>query len=333
MPTVQNYIATWFYKESKEEASFYPQAGKTGDSELVHSIYMQIQVPFFTTFRHYNPDAKLLFFTNVEQLPHYLDELFAGLDVEIVRLPYRCIPPKGWYKAWRNQFYLYDIWQYMDSRMQAADNLLICDADCLCTASLTPLFEESAACGSALYEFTTDAETMVNGITLKEMNELYEACYGEKPSTPLYYYGGEFIVLRGDKVKAVNEAYRPLWEYNLQLFADARPKLNEEALFFSVLAERLHIRNDIANRYTKRMWTSPRFNNVKEGDESLAVWHLPYEKKRGLYYLYRLLRKQPFIADEKAFWKKAAFYTGIPRISARKKLKDLQTALWQKIRF
>ena len=154
-----------------------------------------------------------------------------------------------------------------------------------------------------------------------------------EPSTPLYYYGGEFIVLRGDKVKAVNEAYRPLWEYNLQLFADARPKLNEEALFFSVLAERLHIRNDIANRYTKRMWTSPRFNNVKEGDESLAVWHLPYEKKRGLYYLYRLLRKQPLIADEKAFWKKAAFYTGIPRISARKKLKDLQTALWQKIRF
>ena len=38
MTTPTNYIATWFYKESKEDASFYPQAGKRGDSALVHSI-------------------------------------------------------------------------------------------------------------------------------------------------------------------------------------------------------------------------------------------------------------------------------------------------------
>ena len=125
MTTPTNYIATWFYKESKEDASFYPQAGKRGDSALVHSIYMQIQVPFFTTFRHYHPDAVMLFFTNVEKLPYYLERLFANLRVEVVRLPYHCTPPKGWYDAWRNQFYLYDIWQYMEKRMQDNDNLLI----------------------------------------------------------------------------------------------------------------------------------------------------------------------------------------------------------------
>ena len=42
-----SYIATWFYKESAKEASFYPQTGQRGDSGLTHSIYMQIQVPFF----------------------------------------------------------------------------------------------------------------------------------------------------------------------------------------------------------------------------------------------------------------------------------------------
>ena len=31
MTTPTNYIATWFYKESKEDASFYPQAGQTGE--------------------------------------------------------------------------------------------------------------------------------------------------------------------------------------------------------------------------------------------------------------------------------------------------------------
>lgn len=62
MQTSVNYITTWFYKESKEEASFYPQLGQKGNSSLVHSIYMQIQVPFFVTFKYYNPEAKFIFF-------------------------------------------------------------------------------------------------------------------------------------------------------------------------------------------------------------------------------------------------------------------------------
>lgn len=74
-----NYITTWFYRESKEEASFYPQLGKKGHSALVHSVYMQIQVPFFHTFRHCHPTARLVFFTNLAaaELPGYLQELFA----------------------------------------------------------------------------------------------------------------------------------------------------------------------------------------------------------------------------------------------------------------
>lgn len=328
-----NYIATWFYKESKEEASFYPQAGQSGDSELVHSIYMQIQVPFFTTFRHYNPDAKLLFFTNVEKLPGYLVKLFEQQNVEVVRLPYRCIPPDGWYSAWRNQFYLYDIWQYMGKRMEDNDNLLICDADCLCTTSLKPLFEEVTAQGSALYEMRQAQDTLIHGITLEQMTRLYEDCYQEKASQPIYYYGGEFFALRGDIVKKVNAAYQPLWKYNLQRFEEEREKLNEEALFFSVLAERLNIRNNIGNKYIRRMWTSPKYNNIEATDAQLAIWHLPYEKKRGLYYLFRLLQKQPFIEDETAFWKKASFYTGIPKVSLRKRLKDRINTILLKFNF
>ena len=57
-----------------------------GDSALVHSIYMQIQVPFFTTFRHYHPDDKLLFFSNLDQFPDYLERLFKELRIETVTL-------------------------------------------------------------------------------------------------------------------------------------------------------------------------------------------------------------------------------------------------------
>lgn len=332
MKTPEKYIATWFYKESSEEASFYPQAGRRGDSPLVHSIYLQIQVPFFATFRHYNPDARLLFFTNVEELPEFLNQLFLQLEVEVIRLPYLCAPPEGWYEAWRNQFYVYDILRYMQQRMQPDDCLLICDADCLCTTSLKPLFDEVSQTGSALYELKTEPEEKMHGISLGEMTALYEACYNEEASKPIYYYGGEFVAFRGDAVARINEAYQQLWNYNLLLFKKELPKLNEEALFLSVLVERLNLRNNIANRYMKRMWTSPQFNNMKKGDERLSVWHLPYEKKRGLYYLYKRLLKSPFIEDEQTFWKKAAFYTGVPTVSMGKKWKDWQTALLLKFK-
>lgn len=327
-----DYIATWFYRESADEASFYPQMGQKGDSALVHSVYMQIQVPFFHTFRHYNPSAQLLFFTNLtrSELPRFLQELCDKLSVEVVTLPYTCRPPKDWYRAWQNQFYLYDILGYMGKRMEADDTLLVCDADCLCHTSLASLFDETRQQGSALYEFITDRSAAINGTTLPQMEAFYQACYGTSPRSPLAYYGGEFICLRGDKVKLVNRAYPELWQYNLTCASPTR--LNEEAHVFSILAERLELRNDIANHYVKRMWTTPQFNNVNPGDEHFPVWHLPYEKKRGLYHLFRYLNNRQMPADENLFWEKAKELTGIPTVSLRKRLRDRITTLLGKLK-
>ena len=324
-----NYIATWFYRESADEASFYPQMGQRGDSALVHSVYMQIQVPFFRTFRHYNPKARLLFFTNLrrEGLPRFLLDMFDELGVETVTLPYTRRPPKGWYGAWQNQFYLYDILGWMGGRMKADDALLVCDADCLCRTPLDGLFDEIRKQGSALYEFITDRSATINGITLPEMEAFYTDCYGTPPRSPLAYYGGEFIGLRGDSVCRINEAYAGLWAFNLARADRREPKLNEEAHVLSVLAERLDLRNAVANRYVKRMWTSPQFNNVCPEDERLAVWHLPYEKKRGLYRLFRLLEKQKGLGDEERFWHRAKELTGVPAVSLRKRLRDRWTTL------
>ena len=324
-----NYIITWFYRESADEASFYPQMGQRGDSALVHSVYMQIQVPFFRTFRHYNPKARLLFFTNLrrEGLPRFLLGLFDELGVETVTLPYERRPPKGWYGAWQNQFYLYDILGWMGGRMKADDALLVCDADCLCRTPLDGLFDEIRKQGSALYEFITDRSATINGITLPEMEAFYTDCNGTPPRSPLAYYGGEFIGLRGDSVCRINEVYAGLWAFNLARADRREPKLNEEAHVLSVLAERLDLRNAVANRYVKRMWTSPQFNNVCPEDERLAVWHLPYEKKRGLYRLFRLLEKQKGLGDEERFWHRAKELTGVPAVSLRKRLRDRWTTL------
>ena len=329
-----NYITTWFYRESKEEASFYPQLGKKGHSALVHSVYMQIQVPFFHTFRHCHPTARLVFFTNLAaaELPGYLQELFTELDVEVVWLPYACRPPKDWYAAWQNQFYLFDILRYMGRRMGPDDTLLVCDADCLCRRNLDPLFDAARRDGSALYEFITDPAARINGLRLPEMEQWYTGAFGTPPSRPLSYYGGEFIVLRADKVRAIAPLYEEVWRHNLDCRRHGRPTLNEEAHVMSVLAERLALRNATANAYVKRMWTSPQFNNVVPGDEQLAVWHLPYEKKRGLYRLYRDFRRgRAHLADGQAFWQRAGLLTGIPTIGLGKRLADRLVTLWMKL--
>lgn len=329
----KNYIATWFYKENAAEASFYPQAGGRGDSPLLHSVYMQIQVPFFITFHHYNPEAVFLFFTNLQptDLPRYLTSLFERLKVKIVTLPYTHRPPKGWHIAFQNQFYLYDILDWMSSHMEEDDAVLVSDADCLCRHSLAGLFAHVKSMGSSLYEMDYAEDAVINGTTQAQLGEFYQAMYGEKPSCKMKYYGGEFIAMKGNFVKMINKEFPALWKFNLSLHEDG-PRLREEAHVMSVLAERAGMRNDNANGYVKRMWTIPRFNNVTIGDEDLAVWHMPYEKKRGLYHLYKIFEKDEHAMDRPCFWIKAGRLCGIPHVSAGKKVHDNLTLAMLKFR-
>ena len=216
--------------------------------------------------------------------------------------------------------------------MGEEDTLLVSDADCLCHTSLTPLFEEVRKNGSALYEFITDRKHIINGITLPQMEELYRNCYGKTETSPITYYGGEFVAFRKDIIDRLNTAFPELWAFNLKYGQQHPFKLNEEAHLLSLLAEHLNIRNAIANRYVKRMWTTPHFNNVQPNDENFPVWHLPYEKKRGLYQLYKLIGKDSDITNEHVFWQKAGSYTGIPCLNLKKRIRDRLTTLWMKLK-
>lgn len=331
----KDYIVTWFYREGADDYSYYPQVGGRGDSPLLHSVYMQIQLPFFHTFARNNPKSPLLFFSNLrkEELPPYLNDLFDNLKpngVEVITLPYTCRPPRHWYKAWANQFYLYDILKYMGGRMGDRDTVTVCDADCLCRRPLRQLFDEVRAKGSALYSVCEDTEhkreARINGTLLSEMEDIYADCYGEGLGREMKYYGGEFVCLRGDVVRRLNEALPQLWKYNFSL-PDGTPRLNEEAHVLSVLAARLNICNEGAGRYVKRLWTGHLYRNVKEGDVQKAVWHLPSEKKTGLFLLYRRIRRRGGLDPEPVFWEKAERWCGMTMGGWKKRALDLLVKL------
>ena len=95
--------------------------------------------------------------------------------------------------------------------------------------------------------FITDRSATINGITLPQIGNVLRSLLRQPPQLPLAYYGGEFIGLRGDNVRRINEAYPELWAFNLAQADRQAPKLNEEAHVLSVLAERLGLCNAIAN--------------------------------------------------------------------------------------
>lgn len=320
------YIATWFYRENTTDCSYYPQVGGRGDSPLLHSVYMQILIPFFETFRHYNPQTELLFFTNIhrDELPKFLHSSLERCKVRCINLPYKLRPPKDWYHSWANQFYLYDILHHMGGKiMNKEDILLVCDADCICHKSLKELFVQVSRDGSALYDVGYEKKQIVNGASTEDLERFYEAMYGVKPRYGMRYYGGEFVCFRGDIVQKINYELPSLYTFNFGTDLKDVPRLYEEAHILSVLVERIQARHETGGKYVKRMWTGRIYSNVAEGDSEYSVWHLPAEKKTGLYLLYRFINHHGGIINEEHFWHKASLWCGLRGCRFQKQMIDV----------
>lgn len=235
------------------------------------------------------------------------------------------------YKAWRNQFYVFDIFEEMGQRMRPGDTLLLCDADCLCRRPLDELFRIVRLKGAALYDMGYPRDYPINGTTIEEMEALYAAYVNKPPMSPLRYYGGEFIGLDARAVAAVNREFPGLWQFNLK-HPEGVPRFHEEAHAMSLLAALLNLGNDEAGAWVKRMWTGRLFRNIKPRDGHLAVWHLPAEKKFGLRRLSFLLEREGGIVDENRFWEKAGTWCGVPRSGMAKRACDLWIEFWEKWR-
>ena len=337
-----NFIATWFYREDKDDCSAYPNVAMSSCSAKFYELYLKSAIDFFVSARLFNPSARLLFFTNIPsaELEEWrvdgvnIRTIFKGLDVRVVNVSLTRKTPADWFSYWRNQFYLLDMLDYFKVELGSADKFILLDSDCVFTNSADPIFDAIEDAGVLNLNIGYSRNEKINGITLDDMREIYSQIYGEKISPEKFFYsGGEFVAMKASLLGSFMSEADSLWSENFELYKRGQIKLNEEAHVMSLLAEHLGIRNADANRYVKRMWTTPKFNNVRPGDEDYAVWHLPYEKKRGLHGLYRLfLRDGGAMRDEAAFWKRAGAYTGIPRIGMGKRLRDRMITLWMKLK-
>lgn len=291
-----NYIITWLYAESPEDESHYPSVGGEASSEKFQKVYWQCVYDFYKSalLTQKNPAVKYMFFTNVPNIPINIEginicQFLAKNNVTIQRLELTNKTPKDWYGAWRNQFFLFDILEYLQN---IEGNYLILDSDCFITKDLTCIFNEIEK--KKILSFDSGVYTLdypINGISTKQMRNLYKEFFGEV--SYLEYKGGEFIAINSDMIPQILYEYKKLWNLNYQKYLMREVKLNEEAHFLSLIYAHLGYEESVGNQYIKRMWTSVRYDNVVASDIELPIWHLPAEKKYGFQTLFQYFKTDP----------------------------------------
>lgn len=336
--TYKTVIGTWLHAETKGTESLYPQVNGASSSSAFQDIYWRCVMLFFASSVRHNPSATHRLFTTVAQVPDVEGFSTHGflkrLGVEVIQVPFTYLPPPGYYGAWRNQFYILDIIQYLDKHGASDEQYVILDSDCIFTGSLETLSRHLSQEGLLALDLDLPLDEDINGLTQGDMKRIFEEIGQPCPAEAAKYYGGEFFAATSEVVHQLAREVNPLWEMCLARFQAGKPKFNEEAHFLSFLYVKLGYGSATANAYVGRIWTGLKFRNTSLKDFDLIIWHIPAEKKHGIKRLYPQVIQPASrfwtVPAGKEFARYIAGYMGIPKSSLIKKSRDVfDTVLWR----
>jgi hypothetical protein len=333
---VSRVIAAWFRQDSKDEASWYPQAGADSSLPGFRQVYWRCVPAFYASCRRFNPGATLRFYTNAE-LPTIdgvsLKDLLQVLDVEVLDIPYTHLPPDGYFGQWRNQFFVLDILQ--DLALGDFEAAIILDTDCVFTGPADALFDRVISDGAATYVVApvmANPLAISNGLTAEQLDTLSSAVTG-KPLR-VSYCGGEIVALRGDTLAAVADRVQLVWQDSQDRNARGELKFNEEAQLLSCIYAELGLPVGGADPFIRRIWTQ-RARDVQRVDAWRPIWHLPGEKHYGFRQLIPYIRNSNswfWADDDDAFRERLGRVMSIPRREPRKWVLDRRDYVRRKVR-
>lgn len=298
---MKNIIATWICVDTEDNSTYFPSAkGKSSDAK-VQNIYWRCISCFYTMARYQNPDATLALFSNTNKIPNVdgtdIQQLLQQLNVSLYVTPFEYVTPQGYYNQWRNQFYEFSIFKYISIHedFNDEDNFLLLDSDCIITQNLSSLFAAVTAeqCITYIIDYAPDHD--INGNSRKSMQTVFSSLLNQRVEHLPHYHAGEFYATTIAVLKTLIPDFYIVWKQLLALNEAGLDKLHEEAHTLSYLFYKSGFEGGQANQYIKRLWTDPTtFRNVEGGDECLAIWHLPAEKRHGFVVLFQWLQKQNF---------------------------------------
>lgn len=317
-------LATGFVVDAPDQGTIFPSAGGNSANPKVQAIYWRCIVALFASARITNPVQRLALFCNVR--PPVVDgvdinSVLEGYGVELRLTPLTARLPQGRTAAWGNVLYFFDILTALESEPDDLRFALV-DSDVLVTASLEPLWALLDKVEFAGYVVETGPDEPVNGMTRRSMAAAAEGLAG-RPFAPVPHYGGELFATTIGVWKRHRQPFDTMLEQATLREGPAAGVLTEEHIFSIAFALLDHPAADTKS-VIKRIWTSPRHNTARPGDQHLPIWHLPAEKRYGLADLYYWLARRGFPADlpPDEFRQTAMRLCAVPRKSADKWLRD-----------
>jgi hypothetical protein len=287
--------------EPPEDDNFSPSGGGRTSSASVQAVYWRCIYNLYQTALLTNKEVVTdwIFITNLTELPVVdgldFNRFFSENRIQLVNIELTRKTPKDWSGAWRNQFYVFDVLDYLKTR---EGNFVILDTDCVITGSLEGLFRQIEEKGIVALTIDYPEDKNVNGCSLLGMREIYKECFGGEEPQDLVYSGGEICAVNSSVIPEILALFEEIRKVNYDRYEKKRMKLTDEAHHLSVIYYRMNRQNNIAGQYTKRMWTDLKCDTVVPADASLVIWHLPAEKKFALQTIFYRLRKNPNLRAE-----------------------------------
>lgn len=170
-------IATWLYAEREGEESFYPQVGGRPSSPWFQAVYWRCVAIFYATAARTSPKARRVFWTNAPFIPdvdgYDLGVFLNDLAVEVATRPFTFQPPRGYYDAWQNQFYVLDLVEALAERLGPEDVAVLLDSDCIWTQPVDLLADAAREHRALTFDVGLGEDEMQNGLTRRDMGAIY----------------------------------------------------------------------------------------------------------------------------------------------------------------
>jgi hypothetical protein len=326
------YVCTWLYAESPDEESVYYQSRGHPSSESFQAVYWRCVALFFATSCRHQPEARHVLFTNVEAIPTVdgqdVEALLRRFGVQVILLPLTFQTPPGYYHAWRNQFYVFDILFRLNEDVGDEDAVLVLDSDCVWIASAAPMQDALRRDGVLTYVQPYAPDWPANGLTREEMRNVANRLSGVDVPHPLIYCGGELVAATGAELTRITSEVELTWRGLMDLHRQGEPVFTEEGQTLSYVYDKLGYPLGNGSPFVRRIWTGSlgAHNTALPEDHGLVVWHLPAEKRFGIERLF------PQVFDPRSeLWSRPlgrelpeylGSHLGVPSNSLRKRARD-----------
>jgi hypothetical protein len=282
-------ISTWLVSDALGDESLFPQNVGLSSRWEFQEVYWKCIVVLFFTARLFHSSARCTLFLNMaprDEAARYVAQL-KGMGVDFIILDFACKPPRGFTQKFGNQFYIFDIINYI-----AASDLgvgwYVLDSDCVFTGEANLLGAlELCPDGILTMNCGYSDKQILNGITQLDMAAIgaSEGWLSDRLES-VTYCGGEFFAARSDVLRLKVNIFNDVRLSCIARWSAGKLTVTEEAHVLSLVYARIGVCIGTADRLIKRMWTAFKHNNVGESDLGLPIWHLPSEKKTGFRRLF-----------------------------------------------